>query len=132
MQVHNLIDWQTQIETLQLWNAAGIFRYIGVTHYASGAIDQLVSIMEREEIDFVQMAYSIGERAVADNLLPTAAERGIAVIVNRPFEGGGLFSSVEGEDLPEWAADAGCDSWSQFFEICAFASGSDVCHSGNV
>ena len=86
-----------------------------MTHYASGAIDQLVSGMEREEIDFVQMAYSIGERAVEDNLLPTAAERGIAVIVNRPFEGGELFSSVEGEDLPEWAADAGCDSWSQFF-----------------
>ena len=115
MQVHNLIDWQTQIETLQLWKAAGIFRYIGVTHYARGAIDQLVSVMEREEIDFVQMAYSIGERAVEENLLPTAAERGIAVIVNRPFEGGELFSSVEGEDLPEWAVDADCDSWSQFF-----------------
>ena len=64
--------------------------------------------MEREEIDFVQMAYSIGERAVEDNLLPIAAERGIAVIVNRPFEGGGLFPSVEGEDLPEWAVGAGC------------------------
>ena len=60
------------------------------------------------------MAYSIGERAVEDNLLPIAAERGIAVIVNRPFEDGGLFSSVEGENLPEWGAEAGCDSWSQF------------------
>ena len=115
MQIHNLIDWRTHIETLRLWKAAGIFRYIGVTHYAIGAIDQLVSVMEREEIDFVQMAYSIGERAVEDNLLPIAAERGIAVIVNRPFEGGGLFPSVEGEDLPEWAVGAGCDSWSQFF-----------------
>ena len=115
MQIHNLIDWQTHIETLRLWEAAGIFRYIGVTHYARSAIDQLVSVMEREEIDFVQMAYSIGERAVEDNLLPIAAERGIAVIVNRPFEGGGLFPSVEGEDLPEWAVGAGCDSWPQFF-----------------
>ena len=115
MQIHNLKDWRIHIETLRLWKAAGIFRYIGVTHYASGAIDQLVSVMEREEIDFVQMAYSIGERAVEDNLLPIAAERGIAVIVNRPFEGGGLFSSVEGEDLPTWAVGAGCNSWSQFF-----------------
>ena len=115
MQIHNLMDWQSHIETLRLWKAAGIFRYIGVTHYATGAIDHLVSIMENEEIDFVQMAYSIGERAVEDNLLPVAAERGIAVIVNRPFEGGGLFSSVAGEDVPAWAAEAGCGSWAQFF-----------------
>lgn len=115
MQVHNLVDWQTQLETLQLWKAAGIFRYIGVTHYTSGAIDRLVHVMESEEVDFVQMAYSIGERAVEDKLLPVAAERGIAVIVNRPFEGGQLFNSVRGEDVPEWAIETGCKTWGQFF-----------------
>jgi len=115
MQIHNLVDWQTQLETLRLWKAAGIFRYIGITHYTSGAIDQLVEVMETEEIDFVQMAYSIGERAVEDKLLPVAAERGIAVIVNRPYEGGDLFNSVRGEDVPEWAVEAGCRTWGQFF-----------------
>lgn len=115
MQIHNLVDWQTQLETLQLWKAAGIFRYIGVTHYTSGAIDRLVDVMEREEVDFVQMAYSIGERAVEDKLLPVAAERGIAVIVNRPYEGGQLFNSVRGEDVPEWAIETGCKTWGQFF-----------------
>ncbi len=115
MQIHNLVDWRTQLETLRLWKAAGIFRYIGITHYTSGAIDDLVAIMESEDIDFVQMAYSIGERAVETRLLPVAAERGIAVIANRPYEGGGLFHSVEGEALPEWAAEFDCGSWSQFF-----------------
>ncbi|MEL0111112.1 MAG: aldo/keto reductase [Rickettsiales bacterium] len=115
MQIHNLVDWRTQLETLRLWKAAGIFRYIGITHYTSGAIDDLVAIMESEDIDFVQMAYSIGERAVETRLLPVAAERGIAVIANRPYEGGGLFQSVEGETLPEWAAEFDCANWSQFF-----------------
>tara|TARA_Y100000994_G_scaffold225420_1_gene207756 strand:+ start:105 stop:1028 length:924 start_codon:yes stop_codon:yes gene_type:complete len=115
MQIHNLVDWHTQLETLQLWKAAGIFRYIGVTHYTSSAIDRLVHVMERGEVDFVQIAYSIGERAVEDKLLPVAAERGIAVIVNRPYEGGQLFNSVRGEDVPEWAIETGCKTWGQFF-----------------
>ena len=115
MQIHNLVDWHTQLETLQLWKAAGIFRYIGVTHYTSSAIDRLVHVMEGGEVDFVQIAYSIGERAVEDKLLPIAAERGIAVIVNRPYEGGQLFNSVRGEDVPEWAIETGCKTWGQFF-----------------
>lgn len=115
MQIHNLVDWRTQLETLRLWKAAGIFRYIGITHYTSHAIDDLVAVMENEEIDFVQIAYSIGERAVEDKLLPVAAERGIAVIINRPYEGGILFDSVTGEELPEWAVEFDCESWSQFF-----------------
>ena len=108
MQIHNLVDWQTQLETLRLWKAAGIFRYIGITDDTSGAIDRLVEVMETQDIDFVQMAYSIGERAVEDKLLPVAAERGIAVIVNRPCEGGDLLNSIRGEDVPEWAVEAGC------------------------
>ena len=115
MQIHNLVDWQTQLETLRLWKAAGIFRYIGITDDTSGAIDRLVEVMETQDIDFVQMAYSIGERAVEDKLLPVAAERGIAVIVNRPYEGGDLFNSIRGKDVPEWAVEAGCRTWGQFF-----------------
>lgn len=115
MQIHNLVDWRTQLETIRLWKAAGIFRYIGITHYSSRAIDDLVAVMENEEIDFVQMAYSIGERAIEDKLLPVAAERGIAVIANLPFEGGNLFQSVAGEPLPEWTAEFDCTSWNQFF-----------------
>ena len=115
MQIHNLIDWRTQLETLRLWKAAGIFRYIGITHYSSHAIDDLVAVMENEDIDFVQMAYSIGERAVEDKLLPVAAERGIAIIVNRPYEGGNLFASITGESLPDWAQEFDCKTWSQFF-----------------
>ena len=115
MQIHNLVDWQTQLETLRLWKVAGISRYIGITHDTSGAIDRLVEVMENQDIDFVQMAYSIGERAVEDKLLPVAAERGIAVIVNRPCEGGDLLNSIRGEDVPEWAVEAGCRTWGQFF-----------------
>ena len=114
MQIHYLIDWRTQLETLRLWKAAGIFRYIGITHYSSHAIDDLVAVMENEDIDFVQMAYSIGERAVEDKLLPVAAERGIAIIVNRPYEGGNLFASITGESLPDWAQEFDCTTWSQF------------------
>ena len=92
-----------------------------------GAIDQLARY-EREEIDFVQMAYSIGERAVEDNLLPTAAERGIAVIVNRPFEGEGCFPRSRVRICRNGPRTRVAIA-SQFFEVCAFASGSDVCHS---
>jgi aryl-alcohol dehydrogenase-like predicted oxidoreductase len=84
-------------ESLRLWKAAGIFRYIGITHYSSHAIDDLVAVMENEDIDFVQMAYSIEERAVEDKLLPVAAECGIAIVVNRPYEGENLFASITGE-----------------------------------
>jgi diketogulonate reductase-like aldo/keto reductase len=115
MQIHNLVDWRTQLETLRLWKAAGIFRYIGITHYTNHAIDDLVAVMENEDIDFVQMAYSIGERAIEDKLLPVAGERGIAIVVNRPYEGGNLFASIAGESLPDWAQEFDCATWSQFF-----------------
>ncbi|MEC7657526.1 MAG: aldo/keto reductase, partial [Pseudomonadota bacterium] len=85
------------------------------THDTSGAIDRLVEVMVTQDIDFVQMTYSIGERAVEDKLLPVAAERGIAVSVNRPCQGGNLLNSIRGEDVPEWAVEAGCRIWGQFF-----------------
>lgn len=115
MQFHNWVDWQTQLETQSLWKAAGIFRYIGITHYTSAAIDRRVEVMVTQDIDCVQIACSIGERTVENKLLAVAAERGIAVIVNRPHEGGDLFNSILGEDVPEWAVEAGCRTWGQFF-----------------
>ena len=89
---------------------AGQIRYLGVTHYTASAYDDLERIL-----DFVQVIYSLGEREAERRILPLARERGIAVLVNRPFSEGGLFRRVRGQPLPPWAADAGCASWAQIF-----------------
>ncbi len=115
MQVHNLVDWRTHLKTLRDWKEAGTFRYIGITHYTTSSLESLAQIIETEGIDFVQMAYSIGVRAAEARLLPTAAERGVAVLVNRPYEGGSLFRRAGGRELPPWAAEIDCESWGQFF-----------------
>jgi diketogulonate reductase-like aldo/keto reductase len=115
MQVHNLVDWRTHLKTMQAWKDAGRVRYTGITHYTSGALDDLIAVMKAERVDFVQMAYSIAVRDAEKRLLPFAAETGIAVLVNRPFEGGDLFSKVRNKKLPPWAADIECASWGQFF-----------------
>jgi aryl-alcohol dehydrogenase-like predicted oxidoreductase len=115
MQIHNLVDWQTHLRTLRQWKEAGTFRYIGITHYTDSGLDELIAVMRAEELDFVQMAYSIGSRAAEDKLLPYAADRGVAVLVNRPYEGGGLFRQTRGTPLPSWAAEFGIASWGQFF-----------------
>jgi aryl-alcohol dehydrogenase-like predicted oxidoreductase len=115
MQIHNLVDWRTQLATLRQMKAAGQVRYIGITHYTPSAFDELAGIIGREEIDFVQLPYSIDVRDAEKRLLPLAAERRVAVMVNRPFGGGGLFRQVRGKTLPPWAADLGCATWAQFF-----------------
>ena len=115
MQIHNLVDWRTQLETLRAWRDEGRIRYIGVTHYTTSAFDDLEDMMRREAVDFVQLPFSIGLTAAEERLLPLAADRGVAVMVNRPFEGGGLFASVRGEPLPDWAAEIGCESWAGYF-----------------
>ncbi len=115
MQVHNLVDWQTHLRTLRAWKEAGTFRYIGITHYTDSGLDELMAVMRAEEIDFVQMAYTIGARAAEKKLLPYAADRGVAVLVNRPYEGGGLFRETRGKPLPSFAAEYGIASWGQFF-----------------
>ena len=115
MQVHNLVDWRTQLATINVWKERGKVRYSGITHYTPGAFGRLESVIKTEKIDFVQLPYSIGVREAEDRLLPLCAEKGIAVIVNRPYEGGGLFRKVRGKDLPEWAAEFDCRSWGQFF-----------------
>jgi diketogulonate reductase-like aldo/keto reductase len=115
MQVHNLLDWQVHLRTLREWKAAGRVRYAGVTHYLSSAYDELEAVLRAEPLDFVQVNYSLGERDSERRILPLARERGIAVIVNRPFAEGALFSRVRGKPLPPWAGEIDCDSWAQVF-----------------
>ncbi|MGH7828087.1 MAG: aldo/keto reductase [Candidatus Binatia bacterium] len=115
MQVHNLVDWRTHLATLRQWKEQGKVRYIGVTHYTKSAYDDLARVLEAEELDFVQLNYSIAERDAENRMLPLAEARRVAVLVNRPFAEGALFSKVRGKPLPEWANEIGCASWAQFF-----------------
>ncbi|MCC7275105.1 MAG: aldo/keto reductase [Alphaproteobacteria bacterium] len=113
MQVHNLVDWRAHLATLAGWKADGRVRYVGVTHYTPGAHDALEAVMRAERLDFVQINYALDDRAAEDRLLPLAADRGIAVLVNQPFGGGGLLRRLRGRPLPGWAGEAGCASWAQ-------------------
>jgi diketogulonate reductase-like aldo/keto reductase len=115
MQVHNLVDWRTHLRTLAEWKRAGRVRYVGVTHYTAGAYAELEQVLQSEPLDFVQLNYSVVEREAERRLLPLAADRGLAVLVNRPFAEGALFRRVRGQTLPPWAAEAGCRSWAQLF-----------------
>jgi aryl-alcohol dehydrogenase-like predicted oxidoreductase len=113
IQVHNLLDLDTQLKTLRAWKESGRVRYVGVTHYTVGAHADLARVLEREKLDFVQFNYSPVTRAAEERLLPLAAERGVAVLVNRPFEDGDLFRRTAGKPLPAWAADIDAASWGQ-------------------
>jgi aryl-alcohol dehydrogenase-like predicted oxidoreductase len=115
MQIHNLVDWRAHLNTLREWQKQGRIRYLGVTHYTASAYDQLARVLETEELDFVQLNYSIVEREAEQRLLPLAIDRGVAVLVNRPFAQAQLFSKVRGKPLPAFAAEIGCASWAQFF-----------------
>ena len=115
MQIHNLRDWQVQLETLQEWKAQGRIRYIGITTSHGRYHDQLETILQNQALDFVQFSYNIGNRDAEQRLLPIARERGIATLINRPYQRGSLFRAVKGRALPEWAAEIDCASWGQFF-----------------
>jgi diketogulonate reductase-like aldo/keto reductase len=115
MQVHNLLDWETHLGTLRDWKAAGRIRYVGVTHHTAGAHGDLERVMKATALDFVQLNYSLAERQAERRLLPLARDRGIAVLVNRPYAEGALFRRVGGRPLPPWAADLDCATWGQFF-----------------
>ena len=127
MQVHNLVDVQTQLATLREWKSQGRIRYFGITHYEAGAFADVEKIMRSEKLDFVQINYSIMEREAEDRLLPLAQERGIAVIVNRPFGGGDLFSQTRSKPLPDWVAEFDCRSWAQFFLKWIVANSAVTC-----
>jgi diketogulonate reductase-like aldo/keto reductase len=113
MQVHNLVDWRIHLGTLRDWKAQGRIRYLGVTHYTASAYDELEAVLRSETLDFVQVNYSVYEREAERRILPLAAERGIAVLVNRPFGGGSLLQRLAHRDLPPIAHDLGCTSWAQ-------------------
>ena len=115
MQIHNLLDWQTQLATLREWKDNGRIRYVGVTHYTVTAYDELERVLRGERLDFVQVNYSLGERDAERRILPLAQERGVAVIANRPFAEGALFPRVRGKPVPPWAAEIDCESWAQIF-----------------
>ncbi len=115
MQIHNLVDWQTQLATLREWKAQGVFRYIGLTHYTTGAFGELEKIIAREPVDFLQIPYSIAERAAEARLLPLCREKGVAVIANVPLASGRLLRAARGKSLPPWAAEFGIANWAQFF-----------------
>ena len=113
MQVHNLVDVETHLDTLQGWQRDGRVRYVGVTHYTASAHEALAKVIARHKVDFLQVNYSVGEREAEHRLLQLAQGRGVAVIVNRPFGGGGLLRRLRGRPLPAWAAELGCESWGQ-------------------
>jgi diketogulonate reductase-like aldo/keto reductase len=115
IQVHNLIDLETQLATLREWKKAGRIGYTGITHSRTGSQAEVASILEKEPVDFVQINYSLMEREADERVFPVAKDRGVAVIVNRPFGRGDLFDRVRGKALPDWAAQIDCKSWAQFF-----------------
>ncbi|HEX6637874.1 MAG TPA: aldo/keto reductase [Steroidobacteraceae bacterium] len=115
MQVHNLVDLDVHLRTLRQWKDDGRIKYLGVTHYTTSSYPDLIGIIEREKLDFVQFNYSVGTREAEKKLLPLCANKGVAVIVNRAFEDGNLFTRVQGKTLPAWAAEFGARSWAQVF-----------------
>jgi diketogulonate reductase-like aldo/keto reductase len=115
MQIHNLLDWEAHLETLLDWKAQGRLRYIGITTSDGRRHKAMAKIMAEQPIDFVQFTYNILDREAEKRLLPLAAERGLAVIVNRPFRRGALFDFFDRQPLPEWAGEFDCANWAQFF-----------------
>ena len=116
MQIHNLLDWQTHLETLKAWKKEGRIRYIGVTTSHGRRHEELIHIMKTiDDLDFVQFTYNIEDREAEQYLLPLAAERRLGVIINRPFQRAGLFANIKGKPLPAWAKTIDCENWAQFF-----------------
>ena len=115
MQIHNLRDWKIHLPTLRQLKQEGKIRYIGITTSHGRFHSDLIQIMRTEQLDFVQFTYNIGNRTAEESLLPLAADRGIATLINRPYQRGALFRSVKGKALPEWAREFDCSSWGQFF-----------------
>ncbi|MEE4144479.1 MAG: aldo/keto reductase [Halieaceae bacterium] len=113
--VHNLQDWQTHLDTLKTWKAEGKVRYIGITTSHGRDHEEFLKVMRSEPIDFAQFSYNIEDRTAERELLPVAAERGIATMINRPYQRGALFSKSRGKALPALAADLDCSSWGQFY-----------------
>jgi diketogulonate reductase-like aldo/keto reductase len=115
MQIHNMLSWESHLETLLKDKAAGRIRYIGMTTSHGRRHDAMERTMAKQPLEVVQLTYNILDREAEQRLLPLAAERGLAVIVNRPFRQKQLFSLFERQPLPEWAREIDCANWAQFF-----------------
>ena len=114
LQVHNLVAWQDHLKTLYAMKEAGQLRYVGITTSEGRRHDLFEEIMRTETLDFVQLTYNIVDREAEERLLPLARDRGVAVIVNRPFQQGHLTRDLDGKKLPDWAAEIGAATWAQF------------------
>mgnify|MGYP001811764555 FL=1 len=114
MQIHNLRGWQDNIRLLRAWNESEQTRYTGITTSRSAQYAELEVIIAEHELDFLQVNYSLEQREAADRLLPLAADRGMAVIINRAFGGGRIFEAVGDRPVPDWAREFDCNSWAQF------------------
>lgn len=137
MQVHNLVDVHTHLDTLAGWKREGRVRYVGVTHYTASAHDEVASVIETFPVDFVQINYSVGERHAEKRLLPLTRERGIAVITNRPFAEGALLRRLRAKPVPGFAKELASTSWPQLLlkfvvshpaVTCAIPATSNVAH----
>ena len=115
MQIHNLWDWEVHIQTLKEWKEQGLVRYIGITTSHQLRHEEFERIMKIQTLDFVQFSYNIDNREAEKRLLPLAAERGTAVLVNRPFQRGALFQRTKASRLPKWSSEFDCATWAQFF-----------------
>jgi aryl-alcohol dehydrogenase-like predicted oxidoreductase len=115
LQVHNLRDWKTQIEVARELKKQGKVKYVGVTHYTDSAHDEIADVVKATRPDFLQINHSVTNRGIEERVLPMARELGVAVLTNRNFNDGALFSKVQGKPLPGWASDAGVTSWAQMF-----------------
>ena len=113
MQVHNLVDVNTHLDTLDEWKRQKRVRYTGITHYAKSAHAAVVRVLESRAVDFVQINYSVAEREAEQRVLPAARDSGVAVITNRPFASGTLLHRLAAKPVPSWAAEIDCDSWAQ-------------------
>jgi diketogulonate reductase-like aldo/keto reductase len=127
MQIHNLRDWKIHLKTLRQWQDEGRVRHIGITTSHQRSHPELEQIMRTEKLDFVQFSYNIDNRLAEERLLPLAAERGIATMINRPFQRGKLFKKAAGQPLPGVAKDLACDSWGQFFSKFIIAHPAVTC-----
>lgn len=115
MQVHNLVDTRTHLDTMRAWKAEGRIRYLGITHYRHHAFAEMEALLKTEALDFVQLPYSLADRKAEARLLDVARDTGTAVLVMRPFDGGSLFRRVRGKEVPAFAKDLGIASWGQYF-----------------
>src|SRR6201981_3472428 len=113
--VHNLRDTQVQLRTLREMKQAGRIRYVGITTSFDNQYGEFERTMKNETLDFIQVDYALDNRDAGERIIPLAADRGIAVMINLPFGRGRLFNAVQGKKLPQWASEFDCASWAQFF-----------------